>query len=82
MSVRIPKVRGEKIRALTVRSFDVLPLTVAIIGPGSAIKHVNEEWWRFAEANGIERVAAISPGANYLEECRCAIQRAVPFAVM
>jgi PAS domain S-box-containing protein len=60
---------------LTLGAFDTLPLTVAIIDPDGVIEHVNREWWRFAEANGIKHVAAVSEGVNYLAECRRAIQR-------
>ena len=53
---------------------DSLPAHVAVIGPDGTIIETNDAWNCFARENGNVRLRAVGPGANYLDECRRAVQ--------
>ncbi len=61
--------------SLIQSAFDALSLTIAVISAEGTIRYVNQEWRRFARANGIEHAGTVSEGVNYLQECRRAVQR-------
>jgi PAS domain S-box-containing protein len=50
-------------------AFDALPVIAALVGADGTIKLVNSAWRRFAEENGVEDPASVSPGANYPGVC-------------
>ena len=52
---------------------DALPDSIAVLDETGTIVAVNEAWERFAHDNG-GSVAATSPGTNYLQVCRAAVQ--------
>lgn len=60
--------------SLIQRMFDALPALTALIGSDGTIKLVNAAWLRFARENGLKDPAKVSPGVNYLEICRRAMQ--------
>jgi PAS domain S-box-containing protein len=56
--------------ALNRAVLNSLPANIAVLDSNGMIQAINEEWLRFAEANGDPPARSVGIGANYLEVCR------------
>jgi PAS domain S-box-containing protein len=56
--------------ALNRAILNSLPANIAVLKGDGTIQGINEEWRRFAEANGDPPASFVNPGVNYLEACK------------
>ena len=64
----------EEREALNRAVLNSLPANIAVLSGDGTIQATNEEWRRFAEANGDPGASAVGIGVNYLEVCRRAAE--------
>jgi PAS domain S-box-containing protein len=65
----------EEREALNRAVLNSLPANIAVLKGDGTIQAINEEWQRFAEANGDPPVRSVNTGVNYLEVCKRASDR-------